>query len=403
MERLVPTVLVVEDEETVGLSLRAILEAEGYQVEQAAAGPEALAKVGRTRFDVLLLDLRLGDEDGLAVLRRLKELLPGAAGIILTRHLSLENAVAAMRAGADDFLLKPTDASELKASIARALHWRARVAERDAERTRLDAERDALRRTSDERVGALEELNRLTEEFIAAASHDLKSPLTSIRGYAQLLRRRIRAPAPDLAQIAHGLDVVDAQAQAMTRLLDDLLDVSRIQAGAFDLRTAPCDLGGCLEAVLARLGPGERERVEVALADAPLAGEWDRQRVEQVLANLLGNALKYSPPGERVRVVVERHAREVEVAVEDRGMGVPPRELPRLFERFHRTPQALASGLTGTGLGLYIARGIVEAHGGRIWAESPGEGRGATFRCTLPTGPAPAAPGAPARPKPVPR
>jgi signal transduction histidine kinase len=139
--------------------------------------------------------------------------------------------------------------------------------------------------------------------------------------------------------------------------------------------------------VLARLNPEERARVDVALPDAPLAGEWEQQRVEQVLANLVGNALKYSPESERVSVTVERRAREIQVAVGDRGMGIPPEELPRLFGRFYRTPQALASGLSGTGLGLYISRGIVVAHGGRIWAESPGEGRGATFRFTLPVAP----------------
>ena len=101
----------------------------------------------------------------------------------------------------------------------------------------------------------------------------------------------------------------------------------------------------------------------------------------------MGNALKYSPEDERVRVAVERRTGEIEVAVSDRGIGIPPEELPRLFERFHRTPQALASGLSGTGLGLYICRGIIGAHGGRIWAASPGEGQGATFRFTLPVAP----------------
>lgn len=258
----------------------------------------------------------------------------------------------------------------------------------------LAEERDALRRAAQERVTVLEELDRIKGEFIATASHDLKSPLTSIRGYAQLLRRRLRTAAPDLKPMAEGLDVIDRQADAMARLLDDLLDAARIQAGALEPRTAPCDLGACLETVLARLSPDERERIEVRLPDAPVSGNWEERHIQQVLANLVGNALKYSPDTDPVSVVVERGSEETEVAVSDRGMGIPPGELPRLFQRFHRTPEARDSGLTGTGLGLYICRGIVESHGGRIWAASAGKGQGATFRFTLPIEPPdPGAPG----------
>jgi signal transduction histidine kinase len=254
----------------------------------------------------------------------------------------------------------------------------------NAELSQLAEERDQLRRLAEQRVGALEDLNRLKEEFIATASHDLKGPLTSIRGYTQLLLRRTRAAAPDLEQVVSGLAVIEAQTAAMTRLLDHLLDASRIQAGVLELRTAPCELGECLSSVLARLSPQERERIDIDLPDAPLAGEWEKDRIEQVLANLIGNALKYSADTAHVTVAVERRAREVELAVADRGMGVPPEELPRLFERFHRTPQARASGLPGTGLGLYICWGIVVAHGGRIWAESAGSGQGANFHVILP-------------------
>lgn len=374
------TVLVV-DEETVGLTLRRVLEAEGYGVALATGLPEALAKLERTPFDVLVLDLHLGGADGVSVLGRLRARSPGAVGIILTGGGSLENALRAMRTGADDFLVTPSDRTDLKASISRALQRRAQA----EARARLVSREQTARADADAARAAA--LDRLKEEFITTASHDLKGPLTSIRGYAQLLLRRVRAPAPNLHQLVQGLTEIDAQTAAMARLLDDLLDASRLQDGRLQLRTAPCDLGACLDTVLARLNPQERARVDVALSDAPLAGEWEPQRIEQVLANLVGNALKYSPERERVSVTVDRRAREIEVAVGDRGMGIPPEERPRLFGRFHRTPQALASGLSGTGLGLYIAQGIVAAHGGRIWVESPGEGQGSTFRFTVPVAP----------------
>ena len=224
--------------------------------------------------------------------------------------------------------------------------------------------------TAEEQARAAADLDRLKEEFIATASHELKAPLATLRGYSQLLLRRLQRPQPDLELLA--------------RLLDDLLDASRLQAGHFPLRTAPCDLGECLDGVLARLDPGDRERVRVQLPDAPVAGNWEGARIQQVLANLVGNALKYSPPETTVQVRVEWRGAHLQVAVIDSGMGLPPDELARLFQRFHRTPQAIASGVLGTGLGLYLCRGIIEAHGGRLWAASEGAGHGATFQFTLP-------------------
>jgi signal transduction histidine kinase len=522
---VVATILVVEDDESVGLALSGVLEAEGYLVEQATRLPEALAKIERMPFDVLVLDMRLVEADGLSIMERVSERSPGPIGIILTGPGSLDNALQAVRSGSDDFLVKPVDGPALRASVFRVLERRARAAERTRrvtnEQTLRAAEAAAGltaaeaviqqlhelfmqvpamiavvrgaehvvelvnrqyvqamgRRDPSELLGKplreatpelgrqafferldyvydtgqpyvghelpamlehgggerpqqayldvvlqplrngrgevdgifayaaevtdyvrarerMEELDRLKEEFISTASHDLKGPLTSIRGHAQLVLRRVRDPDPDHERIAHGLAVIDAQAVALTRLLDDLLDASRIQSGALELRMAPCDLGLCLETILARLNPGERARVDVTLPDAPLAGEWEQTRIEQVLANLVGNALKYSPESERVTVTVERRALAIELIIGDQGIGIPPEELPRLFERFHRTPQALASGLPGTGLGLYISRGIVTGHRGRIWADSAGAGRGAAFHVTLPAPPLdPAEPG----------
>ena len=254
-------------------------------------------------------------------------------------------------------------------------------------------QREALRReqaglaVAEERSTKLEELDRLKDEFITIASHDLKSPLTSISGYAQLLRRLMANPTPDLTVVLDGLDEIVYQVTAMTRLLDDLLDASRIQAEALELQTTSCDLLECLDTILRRFNPEERGRIELQAPDMPLVGDWDQERIEDVLGNLLRNALKYSPENERISVTLAQRDREVEVTVTDRGMGIAAEELPQLFQRFHRTRQGRASGLPGIGLGLYICHGIIARHGGRIWAESPGEGKGATFRFILPVGP----------------
>jgi signal transduction histidine kinase len=376
---MVGRMLVVGDAEPRILAIRGLLEAAGYQAEVATGAPEAAARLASGRFDGVVVDVDGGRAEGLVVLERVTRIVPGTPALAVVEG-SGEAARQALRAGADDVLVDPVGVAQLHASLARTECWRARV---EALRQR-NAE---LERHAEERAAGHAELDRLKEEFLATASHELKGPLTSIRGYAQYLLRGIRGPAPDLPRLAQGLEVIDAQTAVMAGLLDHLLHASQIQAGRFAPRTAPCELGECLGAVLASLSPEERGRVAVFLGDEPLAGQWERGQVEQVLANLVRNALKYSPATEPVEVRVERRGADIAVSVVDRGMGVPPRELPRLFARFHRTPQALASGLPGTGLGLYICRGIVAAHGGRIWAESPGVGQGATFRFTLPAAP----------------
>lgn len=245
-------------------------------------------------------------------------------------------------------------------------------------------ERDALRRACEDRAPVPLESDRLTDEFIDMVGHDLKGPLTSITTYTQFLARLVAVPSPDLKQVGDGLAVIHAQATSMAQLLDEVLDASRIRAGVFELHMESCDLGACLDTVLLRLQPEDRDRVDVVLAEAPLVGEWARPQLEQVLTNVIGNALKYSPACERVSVTVRRSLGTIDVSVSDRGIGIPVAERTRIFERFYRTPEAHATGLVGSGLGLYISRGIIAAHGGRLWAESPGDGRGTTIRLTLP-------------------
>lgn len=387
------SILLVDDDETVALTLRAALEQEGHQVEYASGAKDATAKIESGAFEAAILDLSLQDGDGLDLLKLLKGTSPATVAIILTGYGSLESAIRAVRAGAFDYLIKPSDLTELRDALDRGLEWQrtagqvARLGTLTADLERLVADRDRLLRAARRHAVDVRKLDELKEELILVASHELKGPLTSIRGFAQMLRRRVAAPDPDLGLLDEGLALIDAQAAGMAALLDGLLDASRVETGALDIRAAPCDLAACLNSVLASLSPEERGRVEVRLPAEPVVGMWDETRIGQVLANLVGNGLKYGAPSGRVSVVLEQRVGEIEVAITDLGIGVPPEEMEHLFKRFYRTPQAKASGLPGTGLGLYICRGIVEAHGGRIWAESPGAQEGATFRFTLPLPP----------------
>jgi signal transduction histidine kinase len=213
------------------------------------------------------------------------------------------------------------------------------------------------------------------DEVLAVVSHDLKNPLESVLLSASLL---LRAPEP--AQVRRYAEAVQRAAGRMDRLIRELLDLSRMDAGRFTVELRPERLEALVDEALALLAPVAQERgVTLGASGAPLAEAvpCDRERILQVLSNLVGNALAFSPRGGHVAVVLALGAREAQVAVRDHGPGVPAEDLPHVFDRFWK------SRSRGTGLGLAIVKGIVEAHGGRVSVESR-VGEGSTFAFTLP-------------------
>ncbi|HLH26309.1 MAG TPA: sensor histidine kinase [Chloroflexota bacterium] len=231
-------------------------------------------------------------------------------------------------------------------------------------------------------VRAVEEAK---EEILLTAAHDLRNPLTGIKGTAQLIARQFRRPQPDLARIERGLGQIDEQATRMMVLIAELLDASRVRLGRFEVSRAPTEFRAVLDAVVSRCPPAERARLHIRATLASVRpGQWDAARLERVLENLLSNALKFSPPDSPIEIAVDGTAAGLAVAVRDHGRGLEGQELTRLFDRFYRAPDVAEAAIEGSGLGLYIVRGIVEAHGGRIWAASEGHGQGTTIQFTLP-------------------
>ena len=231
------------------------------------------------------------------------------------------------------------------------------------------------------RLRAREEATRLKEDFLSAAAHDLKTPLTSILAQAQLLQRRSeldpRAP-PD----ARGLERIVGEGRRLRTLVLDLLDASRLDQGTLVGVREPVDLVEVARGVVAEREPRERDRCRIE-ATAPVVGIVDRVRAEQLVENLVDNAVKYSPEQSAVAIRVWSEGGQARLSFSDRGIGIPAPDLPHLFERFHRGTNVDDRRFAGMGLGLYICRGIVEQHGGRIWAEST-LGQGSTFHVTLP-------------------
>ncbi len=233
-------------------------------------------------------------------------------------------------------------------------------------------------------------LDRAKDEFLALAAHELKGPLTSIRGFAQLLRRGTKQAPHGVERRAdmQWVDKIEAQADRLGRLIEELTDAARADLGKFDLKVREVPLGALLRRVAeAQQVTTPRHRIAVEAPTTGLFVQGDETRLEQVFSNLVANAIKYSPNGGNVTITVSMPPDStpspmIEVAVHDQGQGISSSELDRIFTRFTRGDTG--RGVSGLGLGLYIARAIIEAHGGTIRAESDGPGQGSTFVVCLP-------------------
>jgi signal transduction histidine kinase/ActR/RegA family two-component response regulator len=226
-----------------------------------------------------------------------------------------------------------------------------------------------------------EDANRAKDDFLATVSHELRTPLTAVLGWAQMLRAGEGSPE----RLQHGLSVIERSARAQSRLIDDLLDVSRIAANRLRLNREPVALAPIIEAALDQVRPqADEKQVEMHTelrGSALVLG--DPRRLDQVICNLLGNAIKFTEPPGRITVVLERVDRDMVLSVTDTGIGISSTFLPYVFEWF-RQADARSRSQSGLGLGLGIVRHIVQLHGGSVRAESPGAGHGATFLVTLP-------------------
>jgi signal transduction histidine kinase/ActR/RegA family two-component response regulator len=269
-------------------------------------------------------------------------------------------------------------------TIVSALHASLRARRRQYEvREHLLAQK----RAQEERALLLEEAeaaNRTKDEFLATMSHELRTPMTAILGWAQLLRSNTLKET----DFAHALEIVERNARAQTKLIDDLLDISRIITGKLRLDVRAVDLAAVVEAVIDSLRPtAEARSIRLQPLLDPQAGpvSGDADRLQQVVWNLVSNAIKFTPKGGRVQIVLARVNSHVEITVSDTGKGISAEFLPHVFDRFRQADGSTTRRQGGLGLGLSIVRQLVELHGGTVSVESNGEGQGATFTVQLPS------------------
>ena len=232
----------------------------------------------------------------------------------------------------------------------------------------------------------LKDTDQLKDRFLSVASHELKTPITSIRGQAQLAIRRLakqKTTSPEIAGMSTTLEKINEQTTRLTTLIDELLDVSSIRAGKVELHKREFELVALCQSVVEdqQLLTDRTITLTSETPTVPIVA--DRDRLSQVVTNLVTNAIKYSPDGSEVQVRLSQSDTQACIEVQDHGKGIADKQLPHIFDTFYRTPDAQASSKFGLGLGLAICKDIVERHGGRIWVESK-VGKGSTFFVELP-------------------
>jgi len=368
-----PRILHLEDNDADAQLIRVTLKRAGLEaaITVATDRAEFEAALARDAHDLILSDYNLPAFDGAAALEMSRALHPDRPFIFVTGALGEERAVTLLKSGATDYVLKDR-LSRLAPAIERAL---------------AEAREQALRRRAEEEMrlarDQAEAANRAKDRFLAALSHELRTPLTPVLMVVSAEERSASLPP----EVREDFAMIRANIETEVRLIDDLLDLARVTQGKLRIELAPCDAHALIRRVetLVR-GDMEAKRLtftlDLAATDHRLMS--DAARLQQVLWNLLGNAVKFTPPGGAIAVRTWNEAGALRAAVTDTGLGIADDELARVFDAFAQIHEAGVTRFGGLGLGLTIAREIAAAHGGRIWVESEGLGKGAAFHLDLP-------------------
>jgi len=367
-----PRVLLADDNAEMRSFIRRLL-AQDYDVEVVADGGAALEAMRRTRPNVVVTDLVMPNVDGIALVKAIRadDSLRTLPVIVVTERGELDARVEGREAGADDYLVKPFSPRELRARVRAVLE--------------LARMREAVERATG-REEALREANRKKDEFLSMLAHELRNPLAPLTYGIHLLG--LPDATPEL--ITRTRETLNRQVRHLSRIVDDLLDVSRITRGKLSLERERIDLVPLVrQACEDRRGMLEAESISLEL-DLPSASVWamaDSTRLTQLLDNLLDNARKFTPAGGRVtvRLTHDASANDATIVVRDTGIGIDPSLLPHVFDVFSQAEQSLDRSRGGLGLGLAVAKGLIELHGGTIAASSQGKGHGTEFAIHIPT------------------
>ena len=377
-----PSVLNVDDNGGNRYVKSRTLRSAGFHVIEAATGRAAVELTLERRPDVVLLDLKLPDISGFDVCRILKN-------DAQTRHIPIvhisstfvgdDTRAVSAQVGAEIYLAEPVPPHELTSAVRTVL--RLQAAERSLEGTR--AELQAALQQARAAQQAAEEAGRVKDEFLAILSHELRTPMTAVLGWLRVARSGTLSPEQHAAALA----IVERNAQLQVQLVNDLLDVSRIITGKLELEQHIVALDQVLANAVESARPAAEARrlvIELHVPQGTWAVSGSSGRLQQVVGNLLGNAVKFSREGGRVEVRLERRGTRAVVSVRDEGEGMPPELVPHVFESFRQADSSARRRHGGLGLGLAIVKSLVELHGGQVSARSAGADHGSEFTVELP-------------------
>jgi signal transduction histidine kinase len=403
------TILYIEDDNASRLLVQRVLSSRGYDVQLAVDGLEGIALAREKKPNLILMDMNLPNMDGREITTRLRS-LPHFADIpivALTANNSPGSRELALAAGCTGFLTKPINVSHFPGQVEDFLHGHVEPLTTDERNVHLQRHAQNLVERLESKINELEsankrlrELDKMKSDFIVLVSHELRTPLTLISGYAHLLEKQLdqasgAVPAGAVANIAEGLNMGVAR---MREVVNEIISVSRIASGTLDLSLGPVRLPQLIEEIYQEyeeICQKRRLTMQVGSLEKMPVIEGDIRRLKVALDNVVGNAVKYTPDGGAVFIVGRRVGDAVDIIVRDTGIGIPLEEQRRIFDQFyvlgsiqhHSTSKSAFQG-GGLGLGLAIARGIIEAHDGRIWVESKRRDLenppGSTFHILLP-------------------
>jgi signal transduction histidine kinase len=402
-------VLYIEDDKASQRLVHRVLESYGYEVHVAGDGLEGIALARQKRPNLILMDINLPNMDGQEITTRLRGLpnFTNTPIVALTANNSPGSREQALAAGCTGFLTKPIDVSQFPHQVDAFLRGASEPLSEGERSQHLEIYAQRLVERLENKIYELQtanqklrELDRMKSDFIVLVSHELRTPLTLISGYAYLLKDKIEAPnQPDfthaVAQIAEGLNL---GVERLSQVVNEIISVSRIASGTLDLAIGPVRLLHLVQAILQENEVISHSRqlqlVTDNLENLPLI-EGDGGQLKVAIENVVNNAVKFTPNGGRITLAGRLMGDTVDLTISDTGIGIPVEEQRRIFDHFHvlgsiqhhsTSKSAFQGG--GLGLGLPIAKGIIEAHNGRIWVESdrydPENPPGSTFHILLP-------------------
>jgi len=377
----VTNILVIDDEPAALKTLSAALEEMGYRVTTAVNGREALALIRKQPCNIVIADIKLPDISGLEILEAAKELNPETAVIMITGHASVETAVDAINEGAYAYILKPVAMNELETILKNALREQRLLVEN---RELVESLQQSNKRL-EEANRALGQVSQAKSDFMAKMSHELRTPLNSIIGFSEVL---LSNTSP-IGQTTHDefLNYIHVSAKHLLHLIDSILDLSKIESGKMALEPSEFDLAVLLEDVKITVLPmlaTKKQVLEIEIGEGISSIFADEAKMRQIFLNLISNAHKFTLVGGKIRVICQLETLHLlHCSVIDNGIGINPQDQQRIFEEFGQVRTSRSAKGRGVGLGLSIAKRLVELHGGKIWVVSE-VSHGSTFTFSIP-------------------